>query len=111
MSPLAGSAMNSMERISPEAGAISLARLMERQLCYPVGAIDSVALRLFIQAYWSRVSTYAHAIHEGRERADIEQADTANKAAMGDRPPLCPVCGGIRIHCIHGQSDRNKFPI
>jgi len=45
---------------------------MERQLGYSEGHIDSVALRLFVQAYWSRVSTYAHAIHEGRERVDVD---------------------------------------
>ena len=48
--------------------AVSLARLMERQLNYKEGHIDSVALRLFIQAYWSRVSVYGHAIHDGREQ-------------------------------------------
>lgn len=42
----------------------SLARLMERQLGYPEGHIDPIALRLFIRAYWSRVSKYAHTIHE-----------------------------------------------
>lgn len=41
-----------------------LARLMERQLGYDEGHIDGVALRLFIRAYWSRVSMYAHAIHD-----------------------------------------------
>lgn len=40
-----------------------LARLMERQLGYVDGHIDSVALRLFIRAYWSRVSAFAHTIH------------------------------------------------
>ena len=42
----------------------SLARLMERQLGYQEGHIDPIALRLFIRAYWTRVSTYAHAIHD-----------------------------------------------
>jgi hypothetical protein len=41
-----------------------LARLMERHLGYDVGHIDPVALRLFIRAYWSRVSAYAHSIHD-----------------------------------------------
>jgi hypothetical protein len=41
-----------------------LARLMERELNYPEGHINPVALRLFIKAYWSRVSMLAHAIHE-----------------------------------------------
>lgn len=44
--------------------AVSLARLFEKQLGYCEGHIDSVALRLFIRAYWSRVSKYAHTIHE-----------------------------------------------
>jgi hypothetical protein len=44
--------------------AVALARLMEKQLGYDEGHIDSVALRLFIRAYWSRVSKYAHAIHD-----------------------------------------------
>jgi hypothetical protein len=43
--------------------AEELARLMERQLGYQEGHIDSVAFRLFIKAYWSRVSMLAHAIH------------------------------------------------
>lgn len=49
-----------------EAGK-SLARLMERQLGYPEGHIDNVALRLFIRAYWERVCTYAHVIHDAGE--------------------------------------------
>ena len=49
-----------------EAGK-SLARLMERQLGYQEGHIDNVALRLFIRAYWSRVTSYAHAIHDSDE--------------------------------------------
>lgn len=44
--------------------AESLARLIERQLNYQAGHIDPIALRLFIRAYWSRVSAYAHAIHD-----------------------------------------------
>ena len=82
------------ERISPEVGAISLARLMERQLGYSEGHIDAVALRLFIQAYWNRVSTYAHAIHEGREWVEVKTEA---------KPPLCSICGGLRIHCVHGR--------
>jgi hypothetical protein len=57
-----------IEHVRPDVAATNLARLMERQLGYADGHIDSVALRLFIQAYWGRVSTYAHAIHDGRER-------------------------------------------
>jgi hypothetical protein len=34
--------------------ATELARLVERQLNYPDGRIDSVALRLFLRAYWVR---------------------------------------------------------
>lgn len=41
-----------------------LTDLMERQLGYPKGHIDPISLRLFIRAYWSRVSKYAHIIHE-----------------------------------------------
>lgn len=41
-----------------------LACLMERQLGWSDGRIDSNALRLFILAYWSRVSAYAHVIHD-----------------------------------------------
>jgi hypothetical protein len=49
-----------------EAGR-DLARLMERQLGYAHGHIDPVALRLFIRAYWSRVSAFAHTIHDEAE--------------------------------------------
>lgn len=41
----------------------NLARLIERQLGYNEGAVDNVALRLFIRAYWDRVSMLAHVIH------------------------------------------------
>jgi hypothetical protein len=44
--------------------AIDLARLMERQLGLDTGALDPISLRLFIRAYWSRVSTFAHTIHD-----------------------------------------------
>lgn len=57
--------LQNMQRQQPtgkEAGR-DLARLMERQLGYAVGHIDPVALRLFIRAYWSRVSAFAHTIH------------------------------------------------
>jgi hypothetical protein len=47
--------------------ARNLARLMERQLGFSEGHIDSVALRLFIRAYWSRVSSYAHTIHDEKD--------------------------------------------
>lgn len=49
---------------SPQEAAQSLARLMEKQLGYNDGHIDSIALRLFVRAYWSRVSTWAHIIHD-----------------------------------------------
>lgn len=41
-----------------------LARLMERQLGYVEGHIDNIALRLFISAYWTRISLLAHTIHD-----------------------------------------------
>jgi len=51
---------------NPEEDARSLARLIERQLGYHEGHIDPVALRLFICSYWSRISAYAHSIHDER---------------------------------------------
>lgn len=48
---------------TPKEAATELARLMERQLGYVDGHIDPIALRLFIRAYWSRVSSCAHTIH------------------------------------------------
>ena len=50
-------------RSSKEA-ATELARLVERQLGYQEGHIDPAALRLFIKAYWTRISVFAHTIHE-----------------------------------------------
>lgn len=47
--------------------ARALARLMERGLSYDEGHIDPIALRLFIIAYWSRVSKYAHDIHDSEQ--------------------------------------------
>lgn len=41
--------------------AKALARLMEQDF----GHIDPIALKLFIQLKWHRVSTLAHTIHEG----------------------------------------------
>lgn len=49
---------------SAQAAGSELARLMERQLGYVDGHIDSIALRLFIRAYWDRVSRLAHLIHD-----------------------------------------------
>ena len=51
-------------RLTAKTAARDLARLMERQLGYQEDHIDQIALRLFIRAYWSRVSLYAHAIHD-----------------------------------------------
>lgn len=66
---LGGQALNAVHaatvcKPTPKEQAKSLARLMERQLGYSEGHIDPIALRLFIRAYWSRVTTYAHAIHD-----------------------------------------------
>lgn len=55
---------SSYQKRSAQDDARSLARLMERQLGYADGHIDSVALRLFIRAYWDRVSLFAHSIHD-----------------------------------------------
>jgi len=52
------------EKKTSEQAGKELARLMERQLGYTEGHIDNIALRLFIRAYWSRVSSLAHIIHE-----------------------------------------------
>jgi hypothetical protein len=61
-------ATNQMSRhVSPEEAqraARELASLMEKQLGYVDGHIDSIALRLFIRAYWNRVSVLAHTIHD-----------------------------------------------
>lgn len=43
---------------------VTLARLIERELGYSAGHIDSVALRLFIKANWDQVALLAHKIHE-----------------------------------------------
>jgi hypothetical protein len=59
----AGTANREIKRSGEDAGK-ELARLMERQLGYVEGRIDNIALRLFIRAYWSRVSTLAHIIHD-----------------------------------------------
>lgn len=57
-------AEDSQRRPTAAEAGVELARLMERQLGYPVGKIDNIALRLFIRAYWSRVKYLAHAIHD-----------------------------------------------
>lgn len=58
---------SAIQSLTPTEAAKELARLMERQLGYSHGHIDPVALRLFIQAYWSRVALYAHTIHDKAE--------------------------------------------
>ncbi len=47
-----------------EGAAKDLARLVENQLGYAAGHVDPIALRLFIRAYWSRISVLAHVIHD-----------------------------------------------
>jgi len=54
-------------KLSAREAGEKLARLMERQLDYAEGHIDNVALRLFVRAYWDRISLLAHAIHEDHE--------------------------------------------
>ena len=44
--------------------AQELARLAEEALGYCAGHFDPIALRLFIHAYWPRVSQLAHMIHD-----------------------------------------------
>ena len=56
------------DTISAERAGRELARLMERQLGYIDGHIDSIALRLFIRAYWSRVARLARVIHDEGDR-------------------------------------------
>lgn len=48
---------------TPKEAARKLVRLMEKQLGYEEGHIDPIALRLFLRAYWDRVSHFAHIIH------------------------------------------------
>lgn len=48
--------------------ARNLARLIERQLGYVDGHIDPIALRLLLQAHWTKVSALAHTIHNGRDQ-------------------------------------------
>lgn len=52
---------------SPKEAAEKLARLMESQMAMQIGQIDPIALRLFIRAYWARVSSFAHTIHEEQD--------------------------------------------
>lgn len=56
-----------LNELSTKEAATRLARLMERELGYPEGQVDSIALRLFIRSYWERVSFFAHAIHNKGE--------------------------------------------
>lgn len=55
---------NAAMALSASEAGKKLARLMERQLGYEEGHIDNVALRLFIRAYWDRVSLFAHTIRD-----------------------------------------------
>ncbi len=47
-----------------QVAAKELARLFERELNYPEGHIDPIALRLMLQAHWTRVADLAHVIHK-----------------------------------------------
>lgn len=49
-------------RLCAKQAAQDLASLMENKM--GMSRVDPVALRLFIRAYWSRVSLLAHAIHD-----------------------------------------------
>ena len=49
------------------AASVNLVRLLERGLGYDEGHIDPIALRLFVTAYWKRVSKFAHDIHDGMD--------------------------------------------
>lgn len=64
-----------VKRVKPEQ---SLSELMHRELDVD---IDPVALKLFIRAYWSRVSAYAHSIHENGQEPAADQAASPTKAA------------------------------
>lgn len=60
-------ALTSASSAKPETtrtAADKLALLMERQMNLSTGLIDPDVLRLFIVAYWSRVSHLAHVIHK-----------------------------------------------
>jgi hypothetical protein len=50
-------------RMAGKDAAANLAHLMERQMGFTHGMINPTVLRLFLHAYWERVSTLAHAIH------------------------------------------------
>jgi hypothetical protein len=52
-------------QIAKEA-AEKLAQLMQDKLglIEKWGQIDPIALRLFIRAYWPKISAYAHSIHD-----------------------------------------------
>lgn len=62
---------------SPADAAKYLALLMEHQLNLGPGTIKPLPLRLFILAYWKRVSMFAHTIHEemedGTQKRQIER--------------------------------------
>lgn len=46
-----------------EKAAEQLSRLLERELSLQDGQINPIALRLLMQAHWTKVSTLAHAVH------------------------------------------------
>lgn len=52
-----------MTTMTAQEASQNLARLIERQLNYDKGHVDPVALRLFMLAYWDRLSSLAHIIH------------------------------------------------
>ena len=62
MNTFSGPEPNAKQAASNQA-ASNLAVLMEHQLDVK---LDPIALRLFIQAHWSRISTLAHIIHEDK---------------------------------------------
>lgn len=70
--------------ITPQEAGEKLARLMEKQLGYPEGHIDNIALRLFIRAYWSQVTTLAHVIHD-------ESRPPPTPAEFGEMTELVPI--------------------
>jgi hypothetical protein len=74
--------------------AIELARLLERYLHFPAGSIEAGWLKMALEVNWSKFSYLAHVIHE---RDEEEKKITL----------LCPDCGGLAIHCVHGQQRSN----
>jgi hypothetical protein len=50
--------------LTPKEAAIRLCKLFEDKLDVK---IDPVSMRLFLRSYWSRVSPYAHVIHDEKD--------------------------------------------